>query len=83
MHHMKTASIRDLRYSFKKVEHFLRQGEEIEITRRRHVIARLVPQKADSPAKLPDFIGRMRSIYGNKKLKLSGTDLVAMDRNRY
>ena len=36
---MKTTSLRDLRYSFKKVEHLLRQGEEVQITKRRHVIA--------------------------------------------
>ena len=46
MYHMKTASIRDLRYDFKKIEHLLSQGEEIQITRRRKVIARLGPGKA-------------------------------------
>jgi hypothetical protein len=39
VYRMKTASLRDLRYRFKKVEHLLRQGEEVQITKRRHVIA--------------------------------------------
>ena len=83
MYHMKTASLRDLRYSFKKVEYLLRQGEEVQITKRRHVIARLVPERAQAPAELPDFMGRMRAIYGGKKLKVSGADLIREDRNRY
>jgi antitoxin (DNA-binding transcriptional repressor) of toxin-antitoxin stability system len=83
MYHMKTASLRDLRYSFKKVEHLLRQGEEVQITKRRHVIARLVPEQSPVSPELPDFMGRMRAIYGIKKLKVSGADLVSKDRSRY
>ncbi len=83
MYHMKTASLRDLRYSFKKIEHLLRQGEEVQITKRRHVIARLVPEQPSASPELPDFIGRMRAIYGTKKLKVSGADLISEDRNRY
>ena len=41
MYHMKTASVRDLRYDFKKVERMLREGDEVQITKRRAVIARL------------------------------------------
>ena len=44
MYHMKNASVRDLRYGFKKIERLLRQGEEVQITKRRRVIARLVPE---------------------------------------
>ena len=83
MYHMKTASLRDLRYSFKKVELLLRQGEEVQVTKRRHVIARLVPEQSPVPPELPDFMGRMRAIYGIKKLKVSGADLVSKDRSRY
>jgi antitoxin (DNA-binding transcriptional repressor) of toxin-antitoxin stability system len=83
MYHMKTASLRDLRYSFKKVEYLLRQGEEVQITKRRHVIARLVPEQTPVSPELPDVMGRMRAIYGTKKLKVSGADLVSEDRSRY
>ena len=79
---MKKASIRDLRYDFKKIERFLQQGEEIQITKRRHVIARLVPEKAQS-AEVPDFLSRLRSIYGNKVFEVSGAELIADDRSRY
>ena len=83
MYHMKAVSLRDLRYNFKKVEHLLRQGEEIQITKRRQVIARLIPDSSGTPPELPDFAKRLRSIYGNKKLKVSGADLIGEDRNRY
>ena len=83
MCHMKTASVRDLRYSFKKVEQLLRQGEEVQITKRRHVIARLVPEQTQASPEMPDFMGRLRAIYGTKKLKVSGAELISEDRTRY
>jgi antitoxin (DNA-binding transcriptional repressor) of toxin-antitoxin stability system len=83
MYHMKKASVRDLRYGFKKIERLLRQGEEIQITKRRRVIARLVPEGTADVVQLPDFLARLRSIYGENPLRVPGTELVAEDRNRY
>jgi antitoxin (DNA-binding transcriptional repressor) of toxin-antitoxin stability system len=84
MYHMKKASVRDLRYAFKEIERLLGQGEEIQITKRRRVIARLVPEREDSAAKpAPDFESRMRKIYGDKVLAVSAADLLAADRSRY
>jgi antitoxin (DNA-binding transcriptional repressor) of toxin-antitoxin stability system len=83
MYHMKKASVRDLRYAFKKIERLLHQGEEVQITKRRRVIARLVPETTDAPKKTPDFLARLRSIYGDKVLAVSGADLISSDRSRY
>jgi antitoxin (DNA-binding transcriptional repressor) of toxin-antitoxin stability system len=83
MYHMTKASVRDLRYDFKKIERLLLQGEEIQITKRRRVIARLVPESADGAKKMPDFEARVRKIYGDKVLAVSGADLISWDRNRY
>ena len=83
MYHMKKASVRDLRYDFKKIERLLHEGEEVEITKRRRVIARLVPQRKRRAKKVPDFLARLRSIYGDKVLAVSGAELVAEDRNRH
>jgi antitoxin (DNA-binding transcriptional repressor) of toxin-antitoxin stability system len=83
MYHMTKASVRDLRYEFKKIELLLRQGEEVQITKRRRVIARLVPEDVQPPAKMPDFLARLCAIYGDKVLPVSGADLVSEDRNRY
>jgi antitoxin (DNA-binding transcriptional repressor) of toxin-antitoxin stability system len=80
---MKQASVRDLRYAFKKIERLLHQGEEIQITKRRQVIARLVPESGRSAVEMPDFLARLRAIYGDKTLKVSGAELIAEDRRRY
>lgn len=40
MYHMTKASVRDLRYGFKKIERLPRQGGEIQITNRCCIIAR-------------------------------------------
>ena len=82
-YHMTKASVRDLRYEFKKIERRLLQGEEIQITKRRRVIARLVPEGAEGAKKMPDFEARMRSIFGDKVLAVSGADLISADRDRY
>ena len=83
MYHMTKASVRDLRYEFKKIERLLLQGEEIQITKRKRVIARLVPEGPESTKELPDFRARVRKIYGEKVLAVSGADLISADRNRY
>jgi antitoxin (DNA-binding transcriptional repressor) of toxin-antitoxin stability system len=83
MYHMTKASIRDLRYEFKKIERLLLKGEEIQITKRRRVIARLVPETEGVAKKLPDFEARVRKIYGDKMLTVSGAELIAWDRDRY
>jgi antitoxin (DNA-binding transcriptional repressor) of toxin-antitoxin stability system len=79
MYHMKTMSIRDLRYRFPQIEAHLRDGEAIAITKRKRVIARLVPETAE-PSKAPDFRAMLKAIYGKKKMKVSGAELVAMQR---
>jgi antitoxin (DNA-binding transcriptional repressor) of toxin-antitoxin stability system len=73
--------VRDLRYEFKKVEVLLRQGEEIQITKRRRVIARLVPEAAQ-PMRMPDFLGRLKRIYTGR-MPVTGAELIRNDRNRY
>jgi antitoxin (DNA-binding transcriptional repressor) of toxin-antitoxin stability system len=79
MYHMKTVSVRDLRYDFKKVERLLSEGDEIQITKRRKVIARLTPERVEKPP-LPDFLGRLNEIYGDRTFEISGADLISADR---
>ena len=80
---MKTVSVRDLRYDFPKVERLLREGKDVQVTKRKRVIARLVPEPVVVPPKMPDFMARMKKIFGNKVLKVSGAELIAQDRDRY
>jgi hypothetical protein len=53
IHPMRKASVHDLRYGFRKIERLLYQGEEIQITKRGHVIARLVPESEQPAAEGP------------------------------
>jgi antitoxin (DNA-binding transcriptional repressor) of toxin-antitoxin stability system len=80
---MKKATVRDLRYHFSKLEDLLRDGEEIQISRRNRVIARLLPPESPKPSEWPDFPARPKKIFGNKKLKVTGTEIIAADRDRY
>ena len=78
---MKKASVRDLRYHFPKIERLLAQGQEIEITKRRRVVGTLSPAKQRAPGK-PDFLARLKAMYGDRVFKPSGAKLVAEDRAR-
>lgn len=73
--------MRDLRYRFTRIEGMLREGEEVEITKRKRIIARLTPTR-QKPAERPDFLERLRRIYGEKKLKVSGAELLRQERGR-
>jgi antitoxin (DNA-binding transcriptional repressor) of toxin-antitoxin stability system len=82
MNQMKQASVSDLRQRFKKIERLLYQGEEIQITKRGRVIARLIPDAAEAAKQTPDFMTRLRTIYGDKVLAVSGAELASLDRSR-
>ncbi len=82
MCHMKTASVRDLRYHFAKIERALAQGQEIQITKRKRVIGKLVPPVTGPPPK-PDFLARLKAIYGDRVLKPSTAELLAEERDRF
>ncbi len=83
MYHMAKATVRDLRYRFREVENLLREGEEIQITKRKRVIARLMPVQSHIPCPRPDFLARLKKIYRGKPLKVSGAELVSRERGRY
>jgi antitoxin (DNA-binding transcriptional repressor) of toxin-antitoxin stability system len=76
---MKSATVRDLRYRFSEIESQLRQGETIEIRKRKKVLGRLVPvhQKASA---YPDFMARVRKTFGDRILAVSGAELVSWGR---
>jgi antitoxin (DNA-binding transcriptional repressor) of toxin-antitoxin stability system len=81
---MKTASVRDLRYRFPEIEARLREGVEIQITKRKRVIARLLPVEPRRPTRRPpDFMAMLKEIYGDKVLKTTGAQVVSEQRGRY
>jgi antitoxin (DNA-binding transcriptional repressor) of toxin-antitoxin stability system len=66
MHYMKKASVRDLRYRLSTPKDLLRDCEEIQITKRKRVIARLRPPDPAAPASFPDFLARQKKIFGKR-----------------
>jgi antitoxin (DNA-binding transcriptional repressor) of toxin-antitoxin stability system len=82
MYHMKRASVRDLRYDFPKVEKMLAEGESIEITKRNQVIGTLRPSNVATKVQVPNFMARLKKIYGDKILRVTGAELVRWDRDR-
>ena len=65
---MKTATIRDLRYDFPKIEAWLKGGQEVLITKHAKPLARIVQDRARKPARapLPDYRARVRLIWGDR-----------------
>ncbi len=79
----KLISVSDLRYHFPEVERLLKQGTRIDITKHGRVIARMLPVAPGSSVRRPDFLKRLRAVFGDKMLKVSGAELLARERNRY
>jgi antitoxin (DNA-binding transcriptional repressor) of toxin-antitoxin stability system len=83
MYHMKRATVRDLRYAFPKVEASLAEGEEIEIVKRGKVVAKLVPvERTRTPVARPDFMARLKQIYGDQMSPVTGAEIIRWDRDR-
>jgi antitoxin (DNA-binding transcriptional repressor) of toxin-antitoxin stability system len=66
--HMKTATLRDLRNDFAKLEAWLGEGEEIRIEKRGKPIAMLTPMKPKPLGKveMPDFSARLQETWGDR-----------------
>jgi len=65
---MKTATVRELRNEFSKLEAWMQEGEQIEIVKRGRPIARLVPAAKSPRRKLakPDFMAQLKEIWGDR-----------------
>lgn len=82
MYHMKTATVRDLRYNFPQVEAWLSGGEEIELTKRGRVVGRIVPAPGKRPKlKMPDFAARAKATFGGRKIDTAS--LLDYNKGRY
>jgi antitoxin (DNA-binding transcriptional repressor) of toxin-antitoxin stability system len=81
MDHMKRATVRDLRYHFPKIEHALQDGQEIQITKRSRVIARLVPEPPTAAPRVPNYMAMLKDIYGDKVLNVTGAESIRRERD--
>ncbi len=80
---MKTASLRQVQHNLGEVLRWVNDGEEVEITRRRKPVAKLVPLKMQSDVVDWDEHARaLRATSGKKRAKaLSASELVIEQRN--
>jgi antitoxin (DNA-binding transcriptional repressor) of toxin-antitoxin stability system len=83
MHHMRRATVRDLRYRFPLVEDLLGEGEEVQITKGKRIIARLLPVEPSTAQPRPDFLARLKKLYRGKPLKVTAAELLASERSRF
>ena len=76
--HMKTATVRDLRNNFAKLESWLNDGEEVCIEKRGEPVAMLTAMRRTRSTKLknPDFAARRKAIWGSRVF--TGADVRAM-----
>lgn len=79
-YHMKQATLRDLRYNFNHIATLLQEGEEIQITKRKRVVARLLPPEAPKRVQMPDFAARMKRIFGDSIMEVSNAELLEEER---
>ncbi len=80
---MKTASVRELRQKFGSLLTWIEEGQEIQITMRRRVVARLVPDRTKSRVKvrMPDFAARLKKIHGDKVINAENAQAI-LDENK-
>ena len=65
---MKTATLRELRYEFGKLEPWIEAGERVRITRHARPVFDIVPPAQPGKKKfvLPDFEARRKQIWGDR-----------------
>lgn len=66
--HMKTATVRDLRNNFAKLEAWLSDGEKVCIEKRGEPVAMLTAMRRPpgKKVKMPDFAARQKAIWGDR-----------------
>jgi len=66
---MKTATVRDLRYDFPKIEAWIAGGDEILITKHAKPVARIMSPAVSAGkrgSRHPDYEARLRRIWGDR-----------------
>ncbi len=77
---MKTTSIRELRHDTTTVLGWVAGGESVEVQRRGVPVAVLSAQERKRRIVKPDFLARIRSVYGDKMPATTATDLISESR---
>ncbi len=82
MCNVKSVTVREVRQQFtRKVEAPLRRGETLVLLKRKEVLGRIVPERAEGK-EYPDFAVRQKKIFGNRKINLNVGEILRKERNR-
>ena len=81
MLNMKKASVRDIQHHFSNVLKYIEEGEEVYITKRNRIVAKIVPQNdmQNGPVEYPDFVERAKKICTHTRGKPL-SDMIIEDR---
>ena len=84
-----TVSVGELRSNFKAIEAQLATGTRIQVTRRGTVIAEMLPPAVEAsigdgpaPYQKPDFMARLKAIWGDTPWDIDTTAMVSEGRER-
>ena len=59
---MKTSGVQQVPKKWSEILRWVAAGEEVEVTEQNQLVARVVPAK---PAMTPDFLGRVKAVWGD------------------
>lgn len=77
MSHVRTTTIRELKHSTTTVLSWVADGETVEVRRRNQPVAVLSPPRRRATIRRPDFMARLRALYGKQVLPTTATELVS------
>ena len=73
---MRTATVREVQRNLSEVLSWVERGEEVRVLRRKKVVARLLPPDPQ-PTAPPDFLGRARTVWGEKPRGMPLSEVVS------
>jgi prevent-host-death family protein len=80
---MRKVTVRELQQNIRHVMEQVERGETVEVTRRRHAVARLSPiRQSRQPAPWPDLDARARTVFGDRVLVPGAGEQILLDRGR-
>ena len=83
MDHMKTATVRELRNDFPRIEAWVHEGESVNISKRGKVIATLVPVQPNAPLqprpRKVDIMARLKETWGGRVFTMEQDEAMRAD----
>lgn len=73
---MKQFSIMETQHNLSRVLREVEAGHEVQITRRKKVVARLLPPSKPETVEFPDFAARARAVWGGSWEGTSSDELL-------